>query len=754
MPLESYTQADIQLTERRRLETPLLLLIWMGCLGFSLAEENLFYLVSSTLAVGVNWFAARRNKVVYINRWFVNIGVIIATLIVIAEYSRSGHSVFLTLGHYIILIQLCKLFEKKKSRDYIQLLVLNLLLLLCTALITAHPLFGFWTIAYIVLACYVAMVFTLKRGLDHAAEVKLHGELGPLSPRRVAWNVSRYWPSKTIRRAMLVTLVPSLIMGVVVFILAPRNSEKMSGLSEQFSADYDPNIKLGRSREIYLSDRIVMTLQIIKGGKPSLAQSQASKYMRLFILDQYMNSTWSRSQNLDRRGLSMPVVIDETLTDKLVTQNIHMPHINQPELAAPYTTVNIESADNNISVSRNNEFIMEGPIRPLQSFDYKTSFFPTPLETKELAFLRKVGRVPKASARPSRSVQLTYAAQSKVLGLAESWCEDLLEKRKVLPELRSKFNLAIAQRIAENLRLDYSYTLDLTEADPNIDAVEDFLFYLKKGHCEYFASTMAVMCNLLEVPTHVATGFLLEEYDTEKNEYIVRNRDAHAWCEVYTPETGWEIIDPTSGTARTEAIRRSWWTFMSDYVDQIRFLWYEKVVGYDFNSQKSLSEEASSQAKDLWQKTRKYMSSLFKSLRKSLDNLIINGEVDLILVKLLAGMTVVSVLIFFLLLLRMRKQEKQQEQADMFKKLKLLYRFLAMLHKQGLPYHPDLTLREKLYSAAEQFDLPLQPLEELINLQYRWRWGGVEPTAKDIRTVRQNFVALCVALDAASSTPK
>ena len=80
MPLESYTKADIELTERRRLETPLLLLIWMGCVGFSLAEGNFFYLASSTLAVGVNWLAAKRNKIVYVNRLFVSISVITATI--------------------------------------------------------------------------------------------------------------------------------------------------------------------------------------------------------------------------------------------------------------------------------------------------------------------------------------------------------------------------------------------------------------------------------------------------------------------------------------------------------------------------------------------------------------------------------------------------------------------------------------------------------------------------------------------------
>ena len=128
MPLSSYTATDILLTERRRLEKPLFLLIWVGTASFSLAEENYVYLISCTLAVAVNWLAARQNKEVHVREMFVNIGVGVALIIILMEHFKSDQQPIIIIGHFMMLIQLLKLFGQKRSRDYVQLLVLSLLL--------------------------------------------------------------------------------------------------------------------------------------------------------------------------------------------------------------------------------------------------------------------------------------------------------------------------------------------------------------------------------------------------------------------------------------------------------------------------------------------------------------------------------------------------------------------------------------------------------------------------------------------------
>jgi len=106
MPLNSFTPAEIELTERRRLEQPLLLLVWLSTATFSLAEGNLLYLLGCTLAVGVNLIAVRRHKEVFVNKILVNIGVLLSAGIVLMEFRVGGHRPLIPFGHFMVLIQL------------------------------------------------------------------------------------------------------------------------------------------------------------------------------------------------------------------------------------------------------------------------------------------------------------------------------------------------------------------------------------------------------------------------------------------------------------------------------------------------------------------------------------------------------------------------------------------------------------------------------------------------------------------------
>jgi len=75
----------MMLTERRRLERPLLVTIWLGVTTFSLAEGSLFYMLAGTLAVVVNLLAVSRGKEVFVHRLFVNAGVAVATGVLLLE---------------------------------------------------------------------------------------------------------------------------------------------------------------------------------------------------------------------------------------------------------------------------------------------------------------------------------------------------------------------------------------------------------------------------------------------------------------------------------------------------------------------------------------------------------------------------------------------------------------------------------------------------------------------------------------------
>jgi len=74
-----------------------------------------------------------------------------------------------------------------------------------------------------------------------------------------------------------------------------------------------------------------------------------------------------------------------------------------------------------------------------------------------------------------------------------------------------------------------------------------FLFVTKAGHCEYFASAMAVMLRTLGIPSREVNGFLPGEFNDVAGDYIVRGSDAHSWVEAYFSGSGWINVRPNAG---------------------------------------------------------------------------------------------------------------------------------------------------------------------------------------------------------------
>lgn len=141
---------------------------------------------------------------------------------------------------------------------------------------------------------------------------------------------------------------------------------------------------------------------------------------------------------------------------------------------------------------------------------------------------------------------------------------------------------ARSRAIEAYLRTRYRYTLELPEQETQ-DPLADFLFRRGKGHCEYFASAMAVMLRALGIPSRVVTGFHSAAYNPVSGWYVVRSSDAHSWVEAWLPGRGWVTFDPTppAPSRRASAV----WARLSFYLDAAEMLWQEWVVGYDRDRQ-------------------------------------------------------------------------------------------------------------------------------------------------------------------------
>src|SRR5207253_6866831 len=115
----------------------------------------------------------------------------------------------------------------------------------------------------------------------------------------------------------------------------------------------------------------------------------------------------------------------------------------------------------------------------------------------------------------------------------------------------------------------YSYTLNLT-GKPGRDPLAHFLFEARAGHCEYFASAMAIMLRTLGIPSREVNGFLPGEYNDLAGDYIVRASDAHSWVEVYFPGDGWQVFDPTPSNLESG---KGFLTRLGLYIDWLQVTW-------------------------------------------------------------------------------------------------------------------------------------------------------------------------------------
>jgi hypothetical protein len=157
-----------------------------------------------------------------------------------------------------------------------------------------------------------------------------------------------------------------------------------------------------------------------------------------------------------------------------------------------------------------------------------------------------------------------------------------------------------ARALEHHLRTRYSYTLELPQSEP-IDPLAFFLFDRRKGHCEYFASAMAVMLRSLGIPSRVVTGFQSGIYNPVSGWQIVRSSDAHSWVEAYLPYRGWTTFDPTPPDPNPPKI--SLWTRMNFYLDAAEVFWQDWVVNYNLDRQLEIAtriERTSRRASTNW----------------------------------------------------------------------------------------------------------------------------------------------------------
>ena len=99
----------------------------------------------------------------------------------------------------------------------------------------------------------------------------------------------------------------------------------------------------------------------------------------------------------------------------------------------------------------------------------------------------------------------------------------------------------------QNYLREFPYTLDVSTPPMGRDVTDYFLFDLKQGYCDYYATSMVVLARAAGLPGRLVVGYANGSYDLERAQYIVTENYAHSWVEIYFANIGWVEFEPTAG---------------------------------------------------------------------------------------------------------------------------------------------------------------------------------------------------------------
>ncbi len=127
---------------------------------------------------------------------------------------------------------------------------------------------------------------------------------------------------------------------------------------------------------------------------------------------------------------------------------------------------------------------------------------------------------------------------------------------------------------------DFVYSTAIPALPPD-HAIDSFLTTYRRGHCELFASAMALMIRSQGIPARVVSGFRGGDWSGIDQSYTVRASMAHLWVEVLFPTHGWVVFDPSPRLDEAPTGLRRMTSILSSYLLRAKMFWYQRVIRYD-----------------------------------------------------------------------------------------------------------------------------------------------------------------------------
>ncbi|MGI8812238.1 MAG: transglutaminase TgpA family protein [Pyrinomonadaceae bacterium] len=468
------------------------------------------------------------------------------------------------LGLLILTLTGIKLLQRKSDRDWIFLYLMAFFQVLLAAGLSISSLY---------LAVFVVYIFTMvcsvilleMRRTRRAITEGSHGRIAEFEES----NKSRF-RLRRVPAAAVVLIFFILAAAVPMFFMLPRVGGAGTGGNSAAIATYSgfsDSVRLGEIGMIQERDEVVLRARL-EGPQVPLSRIR----WRGVALDTFDNLSWSKSDNAKEarpKGDREMVQVDYASgRDSLPIQTIYLEPIDSPVIFALPRPVGVQ-----------------GNFQILFRDKYGALSFPRPAER---ITYRVVSDITTPPAETLRQDKAKYSpADDNFLQLPDDL--DPRIGRLAADITKNTANRYEASAAIESyLQNEYGYTLE-RKATGN-QPLADFLFNVREGHCEYFSTAMAIMLRTRGIAARVINGFQRGEYNETADAYIVRQRNAHSWVEVYFPgENAWVTFDPTPFAGRESTSGSAGIaTSFNGYVQALETFWIQYFVAFDNQEQRTL----------------------------------------------------------------------------------------------------------------------------------------------------------------------
>jgi protein-glutamine gamma-glutamyltransferase len=653
----------------------------------------------------------------------------------------------LALVHMTLFVSAAKLFQNKRDRDWVFLYLIAFFQMLLAAGLTFNATFVGSLAAFLFFFISTLAAFEIRRTrrqVVHSDEDFVTPLKPPKQVKYLAEDISRKTRTNRVQYLLGASFAQVVIVAVLTlpfFFLIPRlggggvassfnNSESITGFSDR--------VELGEVAHIKKSPHVVMRVRLDR--KPP-------RYLRWrgVALEQYDGRAWSVVHTPDSRRSSDTqdqVPHEGNDTDANFTRVHTFDKLPADRQSAIDQLIVLEPLTSDTLFAAPRAFRLRGAVA-------------TVIRDKYTGALSSLGTKGRTTYIVSSDVS-TPSEQDLRLDAGTTNSERIKELYLRTPKLDPRIS-QLAHEITRNqptlydkakaienyLKTEFHYTLDLkgSEADP----LSDFLFQTREGHCEYFATAMAIMLRTIGIPSRIVNGFQMGEYNNLNDMYTVRESDAHSWVEAYFPRSeSWVEFDPTPSAGINDYSQPGLLARLRKYADAMEVFWLDYIVTLDSDEQASIMVDLQHRLLNVKDQLLAYYLGAKNWTRRMLGNLISDrrwNATDLLMIiggLIIGAISVVAIYvlmasrkrrglpdtgygpwwhrIFILPLWRRRFARRDYRQSAV-----LFYeQMLAIARRAALIKQPDQTPVEFALASG------LAPIREITAMYNRVRFGGAQ----------------------------